>query len=165
MKTLVENLQSPTWWLSVIVIGLLLNLFASYLRSWIDNRWNRMRAERLARLKKDKEKFDSTVDFLAQDYSRILIGTSQVIRQRIEVLTWIVCSVLGIQLASIFLPNRDYLMLVSVGMVSLCGFISYLFWKDASESNRVVIASLDRAVERLSGYRAEAIKKKDTTQA
>ncbi len=36
MDALIEQLRSPTWWIGVVAVGILINLVSAYLRKWID---------------------------------------------------------------------------------------------------------------------------------
>jgi hypothetical protein len=49
------QLSSPAWWLSVILVGFLLNLFSSYARDLIDRNWSRLSQKRFERSQKRHE--------------------------------------------------------------------------------------------------------------
>lgn len=64
---LTETIYSPIWWISVVFVGLLVSLSASYLKELLDSTLAKVSAHRRERNVKQKEKFDYAVERLSSD--------------------------------------------------------------------------------------------------
>ena len=84
MKEIFEQITSPTWWVTVVIVGILINLASAYLKDPTDriaSRFSSARREQSAkRLNQRKEK----IEYLASNPSEIPIAAMQEIRYRIR---------------------------------------------------------------------------------
>ncbi|TGN41827.1 hypothetical protein [Marinobacter confluentis] len=66
---LTETIFSPIWWISVVFVGLLVSLSASYLKESLDNALAKVSAHRREKNAQRKQEFDQTVERLKSDRS------------------------------------------------------------------------------------------------
>ena len=62
MKDLLNDLSSLRWWVSVVIVGLLINLASDYAKPWIDNVLSRFSESRRLALKERQKHFEEAVE-------------------------------------------------------------------------------------------------------
>ena len=62
MKELLNDLLSLRWWVSVVIVGLLINLASDYAKPWIDNVLSRFSESRRLALKERQKHFEEAVE-------------------------------------------------------------------------------------------------------
>lgn len=65
MENITNNMSSPYWWISVVLVGVLINLVSSYLRSFFDFCAVQVSDQYLTWLNKEKEKEEVLLSLLA----------------------------------------------------------------------------------------------------
>jgi hypothetical protein len=70
MEEFLKNARSPSWLISTVVVGLVVSVAASYIKSWIDGRYSSWSAVRRARRQAQQKKFE-------EDVTRIVVGDTR----------------------------------------------------------------------------------------
>ena len=103
MDELIKQLSSPIWWVSVIVAGFLVNLFAAYAKPIIDKIVSRYSKARRDRVEDHKRRLDGTIDYL-------LDNPSEVMDLKLDVITTIMQIILSSAFAIFVTQLLDMLM-------------------------------------------------------
>jgi hypothetical protein len=67
MMDFLHNLSSPSWWVGVVAVGIVINLVSSYLKPRIDNWAAGFSAKRRSRLERQRQEHETHVNLLATD--------------------------------------------------------------------------------------------------
>jgi H+/gluconate symporter-like permease len=67
MDSLYRNLKSVEWWFSVVIVGLVISIIGSYIRSFLDTRVPRTASWFRSRTKASEKKFSDLVDTMANN--------------------------------------------------------------------------------------------------
>ena len=60
MNTFLQDLKQPYWWIGVVVVGLFLNVLASYIREWIDRSTLRIFSTLRARTERRRKRIEGS---------------------------------------------------------------------------------------------------------
>jgi hypothetical protein len=82
MHDFVSNLLSPQWWLSVVVVSIVLNVSSAYFKSALDKRLSTISARRRARLENERREDEETVAGLREDRHRQVLTAFHEMRLR-----------------------------------------------------------------------------------
>jgi len=116
---LTETIYSPIWWISVVLVGLLVSLSASYLKELLDSTLEKFSARRRERNVKQKENFNHTVEKLNNDraaFAEYVLLTNDLSHR-----------FLTASFAAIFIIGGLNLLLLVVGQEELDGMAKALF--------------------------------------
>jgi hypothetical protein len=78
MEPFFDQLTSPGWWISVVVVGILINLAAAYLKPVVDSVLGRLSKQRAARLAEQRDNQALWVKYLFRNphgQTQALLGT------------------------------------------------------------------------------------------
>ena len=111
-----DTLQSPTWWISVVVVGIVLNVGSSYLKGYIDRTRRKRRRANLAKNQEAEELKDRRADMIRGNPYAIIVHLQRALDQRIRGLGFTVIGFVAVITAiSIEIPY-------SLGMLIVGGF-------------------------------------------
>ncbi len=159
MDQLLDNLRTPYWWISVVVIGLLLNIFSDYTRLALE----KIFGKRVKRLNEQRQvKYNAIVADAVLAYKRREtrpIYKSDLERTITEIRGYVLV-ILGFQLftlMAVYIKSKplDFLDMVPVALCSLMFFV--LAWRFINEI-RIKI----RVLERLSAESDEVSSEQKT---
>lgn len=123
-------LTSPVWWVSVVVVGILINLLSSYLKTTLDSRislissWWRKRSDEQ---KAEREEF---IEKLRRSEHKQVLASIDDIRARLRAIYLLLLGVF-VMLCPAFLniPYNFSIFILGFGAASL--FLSYLAFQSA----------------------------------
>jgi hypothetical protein len=98
MQDFINNLSSPYWWISIVVVGLILNIISAYFRDAIDTVLSRMSTWWSKRSDKRKNKREDQITSLIGDKDAQHIVTISEFRNRIRALYYLI---LGMSLITV----------------------------------------------------------------
>jgi hypothetical protein len=139
MTRFIADLASWYWWLSVVAVGLALNLLSAYVKPWIDKRISyrskRAKAKRIAAA----EKFEAEVRALANDPMKLIIAGQRL--QGAQMIVLSVSTFLGFLIAFSFLLNRtskpslvqSVTQVVVAAGTALCALLLLVFMRREDE--------------------------------
>ena len=81
------DLQSPYWWLTAVVLALIVNIASSYLKPAIDNWEERRTSKRQSIDKRRAVELELWARFLLEDHKLLILATSRLQTLKIELLT------------------------------------------------------------------------------
>jgi hypothetical protein len=67
MSKLLDTIESPEWWISVVVVGLIINLASAYLKPWIDRTTVRFSEKRRQKRDQQNKEFELLVESLINE--------------------------------------------------------------------------------------------------
>ena len=67
MSNFLENLKDPSWWLGVVLIGIIINLFSSWLKPKFDSYISNISNSYKKRITQQKEKTEQKIQSLIDD--------------------------------------------------------------------------------------------------
>jgi hypothetical protein len=74
MQKFITEIATWYWWLSVVLVGLVINLVSAYLKPWIDGWWSNRSERARARRKVETEEFQRKTSHLASDPMLLVIA-------------------------------------------------------------------------------------------
>lgn len=145
MGDLAHELTNPTWWLSVVVAGILVNLASSYLKSRLDKSvsatsgWWRRRSERRQKL------WAEYVAHLAANVEARTQARHLEIRLRLQAIMSFLFAIafafIGIVAPLLQQPSSHYVSGGALVFSALLTFIAYLCIRDAVKKGQAVHAA------------------------
>lgn len=106
MNELLRNISSPSWWVGVVIVGILINLISAYLKPRIDGIVSKFSTRRRNQLAADREFRKATVERLRADPHEQVMAVASELRWRMRslgaMLLGAVCIICYIGVAS---PN------------------------------------------------------------
>ena len=108
------DLQSPYWWLTAVVLALVVNIASSYLRPAIDSWRERRTSKRQSIEEQNAAKLELWARFLLEDDKLLILRTSRLQSLKIELLT----------ISCILLAELTWLYFVQVRPTSASGWIA-----------------------------------------
>lgn len=145
MEEMFTELAKPYWWISVVVVGIVINIVSSYFKNYVDNCFSRAFSWWRNRSVEKKAEWLRTVDWIKQSEKHLLIQSFQESRERLRAIHFLLLGCL-IAVFTSFLSqvshDERYLIILGLGMSTLCLFCStYAFFRatDAREKlNRAI---------------------------
>ena len=108
------DLQSPYWWLTAVVLALVVNIASSYLKPVIDN-WRERRTSKCQSIdERNAVKLELWARFLLEDDKLLILRTSRLQSLKIELLT----------ISCILVAELAWLYFVQVRPTSASGWIA-----------------------------------------
>ena len=136
MESFVENLQSPAWWISVVVVGIILSVVSQYLKEVIDSSLSRISVSWRSRSEKAKANRLREIEVLRGDNHKQYLLLFEEMRNRISAGVYTILAFL-IAIFSIFMtpgtPRSVFLFVA--GLLALFGFISHV----VANNNKLLI--------------------------
>ena len=95
-----NDLASWYWWVSVVFVGIAINLLSAYLKTPVDNWWSSTSQRRKQRQVTRNEKFDEEVKRIAADATLLILEVQRARTAELKVFS--VMGVVGIDLILFF---------------------------------------------------------------
>jgi hypothetical protein len=160
MNEFANNLTSFSWWLGVVVVGLLINLASAYLKSPIDNLGSKFSTSWRNRTVRSREKFKLDVDKAIGDQNWRNFCATQALIYRSKSNAWLLLVLMELILAAqyktiIFIskitptspnvetPNMIFQIIVFIGGVVFMLF-AYKAAGEASNLEQILKAAHER---------------------
>lgn len=67
MEQFLKDITSTSWWIGVVVVGIIINLISSYLKPFLDERMSKFSAEKKEALEKSQKQHTLLVESLKKD--------------------------------------------------------------------------------------------------
>ncbi len=156
MKDFITNISSLYWWISVVVVGILINLFSSYLKDRLDRYLSGVSSRWRQQSEKQKAKTQRILDKLRNEPSEQVFLLLSELRTRIKCLFMLVWGVLlyGFVTMISSVPSDDItwwpfsaaqvawliklMRISSMALASLAIFMYALLAKDANRKERLI---------------------------
>jgi ABC-type multidrug transport system fused ATPase/permease subunit len=90
MDAFLSNLKSPGWWLTVVLVGILINLFAAYFSRWLDKSSGRLSKWWAERTQKRSDARATRIQSLKTDGEALALASHIETRLRIRSLIYMV---------------------------------------------------------------------------
>jgi hypothetical protein len=153
---LLNDLTSWYWWLSVVVVGLAINLSSAYLKSPLDNWLSKKSTHRQARRSAQADRFDSEVARIAANPTLLILEGQNATQSELKVL--LMSILVGVNLVLLFILSgqpepRSWLMRVLPAFVALSMPFLIGNWLSAMRSESRVE---NRYSSALAKYKKEA---------
>jgi hypothetical protein len=142
MEKFIQDIATTYWWVSVVIVGIIVNIISSYLKPFLENKLSLVSGYWKQRKEKRKEEFESQVALLAADDRLLSIYALREFRYRIRSVSYLVMSSLLFIIATwaqAFLPISIFLIISFIG--TLIMIISLDDHFDAIQVKKVVEAS------------------------
>jgi hypothetical protein len=135
MDELLNNLKSVSWWISVVFVGILINLVASYLRPILDRMSASVSRQVREVQKRERQKWESTVSTLLDSPHRQLLHAAKTNTLLLHSVRLLVLAVSFWGLAGFFL--YCYVMSAgrSSGIITICVCVTAFFFQGASRDS------------------------------
>lgn len=89
MNQIVESLKSPEWWISVVVVGIAINLASAYLKPRLDTFLGRLSRTVQERNEKSRKRRQDLLDLLRADPQKQIVFSTYEMRCRIGASTFL----------------------------------------------------------------------------
>jgi flagellar biosynthesis protein FlhB len=163
MNEFTNNLTSFSWWLGVVVVGLLINLVSAYLKSPIDNLGSKFSTSWRNRTLRSREKFKLDVDKAIKDQNWRNFCSTQALIHRSKSNAWLLLVLMELILAAqyktiislskitpsspnIETPNMIFQIIVFIGGVAFM-VLAYKSAGEASNLEQILKATQERLDE------------------
>jgi len=164
MNAILNDLLNPSWWISVVVAGFIVNLLSSYTKPGIDKVWSEFSATRRKKLEEETAEFQQEIKKLLDEPSKIYDVKLDVIYYNIRAIIHMLVILAGFITSSFVfnaLSQNSETEKLMVGVVSLLplflSFYSY-YWLMKYLNRSKYSLSLIRAY---ASHKKEAINKND----
>ncbi len=94
MEEFYTNLSQPSWWLGVVVVGLLLNLTTPYINKVIDKRFDRFMQHRRVQNERESKEFSEALNQISNSATGLLEIKLDAISFSTQAILWIVFTIL-----------------------------------------------------------------------
>ncbi|MFJ4349595.1 hypothetical protein ACIPZ5_01700 [Pseudomonas sp. NPDC089428] len=111
MEAFVENLTSTYWWASVVIVGLLISVFAAYVKSGIDSVFGRFSDVWKNRTEKKLARFEELVVTLAASESEKIKTLAQINANLLRALISMMLAVLTMTML-VSWPVNEYIRII-----------------------------------------------------
>jgi len=140
MQELVGSLQSPAWWLSVVLAGIVVNLLAAYLKPLLDDWGARRSAARRARRDAQQAEREALLARLASDTHEQTVLLFRELRARLRAVLSLLLATMAMLVYLVAQPRVDLLIVRTLLLVVAAGaaFGSYLEYKKGHDRSRLV---------------------------
>jgi hypothetical protein len=142
MNDFIKQLSSPGWWLGVVIVSILLNVVASYIRNWMDHTQSLISERRRRRLAEYREVVVREADMLRGKPLLCLYQLLLACLSRLETLISLACASIFLALGSLSANGWAKIVSLLTGGVAVQMSLS---------NHKRSIRILDVAVEALSG--------------
>lgn len=115
MEAFVENLKDASWWASVVIVGLLISVFAAYIKSGIDSVLGRFSSVWKSRTDKKLARFEARVATLAASEPEKIKAMAQINTHLLRAVINMVLSVLILTML-VNWPSTEYIRIVVLGL-------------------------------------------------
>ena len=95
MEELLRNVSSPSWWVGVVIVGILINLISAYLKPRIDGIASKLSTRRRNQVAADQEFRKAAVERLKADPHEQLMAAAVELRHRLRALWSMLLGVLS----------------------------------------------------------------------
>ena len=131
-----RNLESSSWWIGVVVVGILINILAAYLKPWIDSLMSRVSTRWATRNQKLRDERTKRIAFLRHDSNEQVLTSNR----KVENLLFCILSLImggflwiGSLLVKLHGPIVVSLLLLLMSTLSLVS--SIMSFRDAKINN------------------------------
>ncbi len=104
MQEIINNIASPAWWFSAILIAILVNLVSAYAKPWTDKVLSHISTAWRNRTERDRQKFNAAVAILVQSPQSLAFAFEEEVRSRLRAIIFYLFVVIFL-LFSIGLPT------------------------------------------------------------
>ena len=143
MNNMIDTVTSLEWWVSVVIVGLAINLLASYLKPHIDRVLSRYSSKRRILNEKRKAAEERHVAMLREDKHEQIIDLFRALRSQQRAL--------GFFFIGLFSPTLGALMngsIIFTIATFFLGFLSMSFgWRELNRSGNIVSVVYKAAYE------------------
>ena len=144
MQKLIEDISSVYWWLGVVLVGIIINIFSSYLKNKLDLYMGNI-SKKWARISEDKKaRFNMEVDIIRKNPEQLNLTLFDEIRTRIKAGLFCCLSAitfLGAIIMTISPANLFYLKYI----LTIVAFIFWIIYLNSSEKANETKAKIDKA--------------------
>lgn len=150
MSELAKNLSSVSWWVSVVVVGVVLNLVSAYLKPWLDRLGGSMSTTLRDHSKRTHERHEQWIELLRTDQHAQLLMHAREARLRQRSIQFFLFAIVlfvfgmldvgagGLPKANSFSPYSMFLF----GTGGLSFFLGYWSMDDAAICSRLLRRAL-----------------------
>lgn len=105
MQEFIKNLTSTSWWIGVVIVGIILNLVSSYLKPFLDDTMSKISSSKKALSEKQAEEWKSLVAAIKNDQHAYMVEAFRDLRHRNKALALFIMSILLFALSQQFKAN------------------------------------------------------------
>jgi hypothetical protein len=141
MNEILELLTAPTWWISVVVVGIAINLISAYLKPTLDSRlsgissWWRLRSER------QRAERLALVEKLRNSQHEQLLASMDDLRDRSRAVYMLLIGIFAMLFGYGVIPEIASIITFGFGAVSF--LMAFLCFKDAEVLNGALSQARD----------------------
>jgi hypothetical protein len=135
MSDFKTTLSSPLWWISVVVVGMLINLASAYLKPLIDKFLFKVSLSWRRRTARQREERARLIEMLHQSKEEMFLFSIEEVRFRMRALHFILYSLLFLVMSQIL--ALDSLKRIHIGMLVLAAIALFVGQSSFSEATRL----------------------------
>lgn len=152
MNELIQMLKSPTWWFSVVVVGIIINLVSAYVKSPIDENLSKISTWWRKRTDKQKKELNAVIENLSKNEHEQVMTAVDDLRERIRSIHLLIFGIFIMLAANeldVLLPNNAAVQIGSLAFASVCYFLSFLSFNNARMFKRKLNLSRKEKIQEL----------------
>jgi hypothetical protein len=143
MDEFVNALRSPFWWLSVVVVGIAVNLLSAYLKQRLDSRltavsswWERRSALQRGARQKEVEQLASSPHLQVFEY---IAGVRMLVMATLSLICGIFVILFGGALSGMLFPGAvpNVVIVIQNSIAAACMFVSFLLVRGADRLRKI----------------------------
>jgi hypothetical protein len=139
---IVKVLSSPAWWISVVVVGIAVNIVSAYLKPYLDSRLSRFSGWWRVRSEKQKALRRATIDRLRRSEHEQLLASLDDLRDRSRSLYMLVFGVFMMLLQEwLNIGSHELVRIFVLAIAGISFFVSYFMFISAARLNGLLNAS------------------------
>lgn len=140
MDKIIENFSSLQWWIGVVIVGIVINLFSSYFKKGIDDFFSFISNKWKNRSKIKKEKHEMEIQYLIQNPNELSFLGIKELRLRIRSATNIILALMGLVLSQMVEGLGSFVVKSIMVLSVITLFIGLSDHTDAMGVNKLVNA-------------------------
>jgi hypothetical protein len=128
MKTFAEQLSSTSWWLSVVIVGIAINVTAAYIKSRLDGVLSNASSWWKGRSEREKEKRQKLIEKLKNSKEEQFLAVTDDLRERIRAIHMLLLGVFFMLIPE-FIDLGKVVQPIILGTAGLTYFLSFLVFQ------------------------------------
>jgi hypothetical protein len=140
MEELLNELAKPIWWVSVVIAGIIINLFSAYVKPALDNIFSKFSKSIKSRNLKKEQEIEQYISKLKEDKDFLNTEFFSELRLRSQSIFGLVVGVFVIVSVNMFnIPQ--YFSIFFLAVSAFCFFFSYLVFIQAANKAAKIISA------------------------
>jgi len=135
MEELTQMLISPAWWFSVVVVGIIINLFSAYAKPSIDERLSKISTWWRNQTEQQKAERNAFIAMLSKSEHEQIMASSEDLRHRLRSLHFLLLGIfilLVVNSVKSSIQDNIIVQIITFAFAAVCFYFSYTSFDKAA---------------------------------